>query len=74
MIKYSLSIAALLFTTIGFVNTAGITIGSTLTNCKNIASQFKNTCSGAPDTPADWASFTGATVPPCSQQTCPDNG
>lgn len=56
------SIAALLFINLGTVNTAGITIGSTLADCKKIASQFKNTCSGAPDTAADWSSFTGATV------------
>ena len=62
-----ISVTALLFTKLGIANTAGITIGSTITDCKKIASQFKNTCSGAPDTAADWPSFSGATVSSCNQ-------
>jgi len=68
----SLSLAALLL--LGTVNASGgITIGSTLTECKAIASKFKNTCTEAPDSAASWTDFTGETVGSCTQETCPDS-
>jgi len=36
-----------------------LTIGSTLAQCKSVAALFRNTCTTAPETPANWdSSFT----------------
>lgn len=65
--KISYAFAALLLSS----SVNGLSIGTSLASCQNIASQFRNTCSSAPSTPASWSSFTGATVT-CTQPTCPD--
>ena len=44
-------------TLLNMILVGGIKIGTTLSDCKAIASQFKNTCPGAPDSPADWNTF-----------------
>jgi hypothetical protein len=43
-----------------------VTIGSTLAECKVIASKFKNTCTESPDSAASWTDFTGETVGSCT--------
>lgn len=48
-----------------------ITIGTAIAECKTVARKFSNTCSGAPDTAATWASFTGSAIT-CTQRKCPD--
>jgi hypothetical protein len=66
-----ISLAALLL--LGTVQASKtVTIGSTLAECKAIASKFKNTCSEAPDSSASWSDFDSETIS-CTQSTCPDS-
>ena len=40
-----------------------LTIGTSLAQCQAVASMFRNTCTQAPNGPADWTNnFAGATV------------
>lgn len=69
----SLALSTALLVGMVSATTKTVTIGSTLAECKAVASMFKNTCSEAPDAAASWTSFTGSSVGPCTQNTCPDS-
>lgn len=51
-----------------------LSYGQTLADCKSVASLFRNTCSGAPSTAADWNSFTGSSVSCSGMASCPTGG
>lgn len=55
--------------------TGVVSYGSTLEDCKTVAKLFRNTCTTAPDSPADFSGTFASTSVTCSNMDgCPTGG